>query len=42
MIAAGKVSKLAEGVPSMKLNLEVKAEGHKWAGVARSNPGLIH
>lgn len=33
MMAAGKVSKLADGVPSMKLNLEVEPGGHKWAGV---------
>lgn len=35
MMAAGKVSKLADGVPSMKLNLEVELGRHKWAGVPR-------
>lgn len=44
MMAAGKVSKLADGVPSMKLNLEVEPEGYEQAQVKRSSKHrlLIH
>lgn len=38
MMAAGKVSKLADGVPSMKLNLEPR--GQEQAGVGGSEPRL--